>query len=370
MSHRKFALIPACEPGETLVRLGRSLLLRDFAVVVVDDGSKEAYRRTFRAVPPPAIVLSYPENRGKGHALKFGMAYIQEHMAAEDVLVTLDSDGQHTAEDADRVAEAALRRPEALTLGVRTFGPGTPARSRFGNAVTCGVYRLSSGVRVRDTQTGLRAFGAELLPALTSMEGERYEYEMNMLLECPRRGIPIQEIPIQTIYLEHNSGSHFHPVWDSLRIYNRILKFAVSSLAGFVTDYSLYSLLVILLSGMGAASVPISNVAARVVSASVNFSINRRFVFRSGESALKTGGQYFLLAACILAGNTVLLSALTEILGVNKFAAKLVTEITFFTLSFLAQHFWIFRGNSAEEQDSAADDAFPRQRIPRWFHEK
>lgn len=350
--------------------LVRSLLLRGFTVVVVDDGSKETYRPIFQAVSPPAVVLSYPRNRGKGHALKFGMAYVQERAAAEDILVTLDSDGQHTAEDADRVAQAALRRPEALTLGIRAFGPGTPARSRFGNAVTCGVYRLSSGVRVRDTQTGLRAFGAELLPALTGVEGERYEYEMNMLLECPRRGIPIQEIPIQTIYLEHNSGSHFLPVRDSLRIYNRIWKFAASSLAGFVTDYSLYSLLVILLSGMGAASVPISNVAARVVSASVNFAVNRRFVFRSAKSALKTGGQYFLLAACILAGNTVLLSVFTKILGVNKFAAKLVTEITFFTLSFLAQHFWIFRGNSAEKQNSAVGDAFPRQRIPRWFHGK
>lgn len=370
MSHQKFALIPAYEPGETLVPLVRSLLLRGFAVVVVDDGSKEAYRRTFQEVPAPAIVLSYPTNRGKGHALKFGMAYVQERAAADDVLVTLDSDGQHTAEDADRVAEAALRRPEALTLGVRTFGPGTPARSRFGNAVTRGVYRLSSGVCVRDTQTGLRAFGAELLPALASVEGERYEYEMNMLLECPRRGIAIQEIPIQTIYLEHNSGSHFHAVRDSLRIYNRILKFAASSLVGFVTDYSLYSLLVILLSGLGAACVPISNVAARVVSASINFAVNRRFVFRSGESVIKTGGQYFLLAACILAGNTVLLSALTEILDINKFTAKLVTEITFFSLSFLAQHFWIFRGKSAEEQDSAAGNAFRRQSRQEWFYEK
>ncbi|BAK97941.1 hypothetical protein OBV_07430 [Oscillibacter valericigenes Sjm18-20] len=108
---------------------------------------------------------------------------------------------------------------------------------------------------------------------------------------------------------------------------------------GFATDYSLYSLLVVFLSGLGAACVPISNVVARVVSASVNFAVNRRFVFRSGESVLKTGRQYFLLAACILMGNTALLSFLTEILAVDKFAAKLVTEITFFTLSFLAQHF-------------------------------
>lgn len=66
----------------------------------------------------------------------------------------------------------------------------------------------------------------------------------------------------------------------------------------------------------------------------------------------------------------MLLSALTEILGVNKFAAKLVTEITFFTLSFLAQHFWIFCGNSAEKQRFPAGNAFAQQRTQKWFHEK
>jgi len=90
-------------------------------------------------------------------------------------------------------------------------------------------------------------------------------------------------------------------------------------------------------------SVPLSNVSARIVSATVNFTINKKLVFKSDASVIKSAAQYFTLAACILAGNTLLLSWLVGSVGVNKFAAKILTEITFFTLSWLVQKFIIFR---------------------------
>ena len=345
------ALIPAYQPAGTLPELVRQLEERGFSVLVVDDGSGPEYQDIFQEIRAHAAVLSYGENRGKGFALKSGFACLRDHAGTGGVIVTLDADGQHTPADAARVAACAARQPGALTLGVRTFGAGTPARSKFGNTFTRAVYRLSTGCAVSDTQTGLRAFGRELLPWMCGIPGDRYEYEMNVLMACPRRKIAIQEVPIQTIYLDNNRGSHFHTVRDSCRIYGNILKFAASSLTGFVIDYSLYSVLVTVLAGLGSSvCVPLSNVAARVVSASTNFAINRHFVFRSKENVLKTGAQYFALAACILAGNTLLLSVLVNSLGCNKYAAKLLTEVTFFTLSWLAQRFWIFRDRGSEEK--------------------
>ncbi|MGM9662498.1 MAG: GtrA family protein [Oscillospiraceae bacterium] len=338
-----YALIPSYEPDDTLVGLAAALREAGFSVLIVDDGSGEAYRPVFDAAAQHGQLISYMPNQGKGHALKTGLAWLQEHGEADGVIVTLDSDGQHTVADSLRVARRAAEAPGALTLGVRSFGSGTPARSQFGNTVTRWVYRLASGVKVSDTQTGLRAFGMELLPFLLSIEGERYEYEMNMLLDAPKQGVAIQEVGIETIYKDNNKGSHFHTFRDSFRVYQRILKFAASSLTGFVIDYSLYSILVILLAGMGNAAVPISNVSARVVSAACNFAINKRFVFKNHDSVWKTGAQYFLLAACILCLNTLLISWLVNGLHWNRFGAKLLTEVTFFTLSYLAQHFWIFR---------------------------
>lgn len=339
---QRIALIPAYEPTETLAMLARQLLETGFRVVVVDDGSGSAYTPVFHALPAGVRLISYMPNRGKGRALKTAYRELMRE-GARGVVVTLDADGQHTVADAVRVCVRAAETPERLTLGVRAFGAGTPLRSRFGNAVTRAVYRLSTGVCVSDTQTGLRAFGTGLLPVMAEIAGERYEYEMNVLMECPRRGIAIREVPIETVYIDGNRGSHFHVLRDSFLIYRNIFRFAASSLLGFAVDYGLYSLLVTLTAGLGAASVPLSNVAARVVSASVNFTVNKRFVFRSRDSVLRTGAQYFALAACILAGNTLLLSALVNGLGFNRFAAKLVTEVTFFTFSYLAQRFLIFR---------------------------
>ena len=347
MTTQKIALIPAYEPGGALVLLARGLAQAGFSVVVVNDGSNEqVYSAVFGAVGRFADVVNCPQNCGKGHALKLGLQEISSRFPHEGVIVTLDSDGQHTVSDASRVAAEAALHPGDLTLGVRAFGAGTPARSRFGNAVTREVFHLATGGELRDTQTGLRAFGFELVPELLGIAGERYEYEMNVLMEFSRRSVPLREVPIQTIYEDNNSGSHFHTFRDSFRIYGNILKFAASSLTGFAVDYGLFSLLSSLLSPIGALSIPVSNVAARVVSAGTNYTINRRLVFKSKENALKTGLQYFALAACILAGNTVLLSWLVSIVGVNRYAAKLLTEVTFFTLSWLVQRFVIFRAKA------------------------
>lgn len=154
----KIALVPAYQPDEHLLPLLESLRAAGFERVVVDDGGGEAYRAVFAAVPEGTAVLTHEGNRGKGQALKTGLSYIFDRYPPSAVVVTLDADGQHTVDDARRCAEAAEAAPDSLVLGVRTFGRSVPLRSRMGNRLTRLVYRLSSGVRLQDTQTGLRAF--------------------------------------------------------------------------------------------------------------------------------------------------------------------------------------------------------------------
>jgi glycosyltransferase involved in cell wall biosynthesis len=329
---QRIALIPAYEPTETLAVLARQLLETGFRVVVVDDGSGSAYTPVFHALPAGVRLISYMPNCGKGRALKTAYRELMRE-GAQGVVVTLDADGQHTPADAARVAAAAAQYPGTLVLGVRDFGRGTPLRSRLGNRFSSLLYRAAGGEWVRDTQTGLRGFSAGLISFLLRAEGTRYEYEMNVLMQCARRGIPLRQVPIETIYLDGNRSSHFDTVRDSARVVGNVVKFAGSSLTGFAIDYTLYGVLVTVLGGLGTAvSVPVANVAARAVSASANFAINKHFVFKSRASTLRTGLQYAGLAVCILAGNTVLLSALVNGLGANKYAAKLVTEVTFFGL--------------------------------------
>ena len=156
-----------------------------------------------------------------------------------------------------------------------------PLKSRFGNRTTSLVLKLSTGIDLRDTQTGLRAISAKHIKDLLSIAGERYEYEMNMLLELHSAGIPFIEKEIETVYEDQNKGSHFHVFRDSLLIYGFIFKFILSSLISFLVDiaafYLLHRFVFIFLNG--AAQILASTLSARLVS-SFNFNLNRKHVFR------------------------------------------------------------------------------------------
>ncbi len=338
MEQRRIALIPAYEPDNRFPELAKEVSLAGFQLIVVDDGSGSQYAELFQKVKQYAVVLTHSKNCGKGCALKTGLTYIQEHFSDDDTIVTMDSDGQHTVRDAHRLCSYAEKHPDSLVLGSRALKENVPLRSRFGNSVTRFVFRLTTGLSVHDTQTGLRAFGCELVPFLLSISGQRYEYEMNVLLACAKNQIPVDELEIETIYMDNNAGSHFDTVKDSFRVYKEILKFSASSFISFLVDYSLYSLLLILTGNLTA-----SNIGARVVSATVNYTVNRKLVFQSKAGIARSAGQYFLLAAAILAGNTLVLHILSDGLGVNRYLAKLITELLFFTISWLIQHFIIFR---------------------------
>lgn len=346
MQKRKnnIALIPAFEPSNTLVELSKSMSANGFEVIIIDDGSPDAYKPIFKTASEYATVLTHELNRGKGRALKTGLSYVMDHFLAAATIVTLDSDGQHRAEDAIRVCHAASVSDGCLVLGSRSFDGKVPAKSKLGNTATRFVYRITTGVSVHDTQTGLRAFGLKLIPFMLRIEGERYEYEINVLLECTRQAIPIMEINIETIYFENNTGTHFDIVKDSALIYGNILRFAASSFTGFLVDFGIYSLMIFFSQGLGTAvSVPVSNIAARMVSTVVNFSMNKRFVFNNKDSIIKTASQYFALAVCILIGNTIILSFMVEHLNFNLFGSKILAEIIFFTVSWLVQRFVIFK---------------------------
>ena len=87
----------------------------------------------------------------------------------------------------------------------------------------------------------------------------------------------------------------------------------------------------------------ISNVAARTVSSIVNYNINRRFVFKSKNAALKSAIQYFSLVALIIVGNTFLLDIFVTYAKINRYIGKILTEAIFFYISYIVQHFVIFK---------------------------
>lgn len=331
-------LIPSYEPTERLAEVVRGLRRLDahVAILVVDDGSGPAYARHFEdARAAGAEVVGVPVNHGKGAALKLGLRRLATTRPGEDV-VTADSDGQHTPADILRVARATAGRPD-LVLGCRGFTGTVPLPSRFGNAVARGLFRLAAGFSVSDTQTGLRGIPGGLVGWASAIPGDRFEYEQNMLLRCSAAGVRVREEPIETLYFDHNSGTHFRQVRDSARVLWPVLLFAGSSLLAVAVDTAAFVVLHALLGSIGWAIA-----GARLLSAGVNFLVNGTVVFRDQGARLRravTG--YVLLAGVLLAASIVGTTVLAG-LGLPALVAKIATESVLFVASYQIQRRLIF----------------------------
>ena len=210
-------VIPAYKPDESLLDLLRALRERTFIdnLVVVDDGSGPQYESIFAQAAQLCTLKRHAQNRGKGAAIRTGL----EALGGAYNVVTADCDGQHTPSDIEKIARAI---DGALVLGVRRKRE-MPLRSKMGNTLTCLTFALVSHRWISDTQTGLRGIPQSFLEVCRQLEGDRYEYEMHMLLEACRRGLPIREVEIETVYIDNNRGSHFHTLRDGKRIYRLLL---------------------------------------------------------------------------------------------------------------------------------------------------
>ena len=349
-------LIPSLEPDDRLPAYVSQLIERGFTrLVIVDDGSSERYQPIFQSLEalPGVTVLHHEVNRGKGCALKTGYTYIRDHIPEASGVITADSDGQHTVADCWKLAEALTEDKRVLYLGSRDFNlPNIPPKSRFGNKTTSAVFKLLYGQWLPDTQTGLRAFKREDLQFMIDVPGERFEYEMQVLIACARANIKMVPITIETVYENDNAGTHFHPIRDSYRIYKVILgnfiRFMGASIVSFLIDNGVFALMEnIVLAGMGPGREFIATVVARLISAPCNFLMNKNFVFSSkgGKQAFL---RYVILAAGILLISAVGVELLMKLLGFAPALAslvKIVVDTVLYLVSYRVQNKWVFAPN-------------------------
>jgi len=221
---KKIILIPSYEPDNKLVKLVNYLSIEEVDIVVINDGSNETFNNIFKSIENKAHLISYKDNMGKGYALKEGIKYIKDKYKENYLVVTMDSDGQHTIKDAKRLMEYTENNQNVLTIGKRLRDKKIPLRSKIGNGITKFVFFLTTGVKVYDTQSGLRCFTDNLVDFMLDVDGDRFEYEMNVLMMCAKNKIKMKEIVIETIYIDNNSGSHFNKFKDSYLIYKNIFK--------------------------------------------------------------------------------------------------------------------------------------------------
>ena len=219
-SRQKIALIPAFMPDEALINIVDELKSREFSVIIIDDGSGTDYDDIFTQAERYSKVIRQKVNKGKGFALKKGFRYIKAGIKLPYTVVTVDADGQHRINDVVTVFNYAAKYPDDIVIGCRKLKKNDPIKSRIGNNITNFLYKATTRSKLSDTQTGLRAFSDGSIDIAIKAKGNRYEYEINELLDFSNVK-KIREIPIETVYIDNNRATHFRPIKDSAIIYSQ-----------------------------------------------------------------------------------------------------------------------------------------------------
>ena len=358
-------VLPSLDPDEKLHLVIEGLLEYGFTdIILVNDGSKPENLHYFEAeaaAHPDVIHLLHHEvNKGKGAALKNAFNWFLQNRPDGVGIVTVDGDNQHHPADTKACALHMMETGH-LTLGCRDFNQAdVPARSSFGNKTTSAIFKIFVGMTISDTQTGLRAISREDLPFIASIEGDRFEYETNMLLGMKRQGIAYDEVKIRTVYIEENKSSHFHPIRDSWRIYKLILahffRYTLSSIVSFLVDSGMVYLMTVILPLTDPMLGYCSTVIARIVSSVLNFFMNKKLVFKSQVSTGKAMLRYYALAIPQLLAQSLINQALYSLLGITESQPGLRTLIhivvmtVLFIVSFTVQQRWVFAAEKKEKE--------------------
>ena len=349
-------VIPALNPDEKMVKTVKDIKQAGFEnIILVDDGSEIKNRAWFRMCKEEcgAVVIRHVVNFGKGIALKSAYNHILEKCPDIEGAVSCDCDGQHLVKDIVECAKLTCENPDSLVLGCRQFDDKSiPFRSRFGNKFTRVTLMLLAGLKVGDTQTGLRGIPVKLLKEhFATTKGERFEYEMNQLLEARDYHIPIVQFPIETIYIEENKSSHFNPFRDSIRIYKVFIKFMLSSFSSFLIDILIYWLsgyifrLFIpteaVIYGVS-AMILARTVFSRLISSIYNFLINKTKVFKNSSSTPEVAVKYYVLVVIQLLLSALLVNYAFLFIPYST-VRKVIVDTLLFVVSYVIQREWVFK---------------------------
>lgn len=340
-------IIPAYKPHKEIMQDFIERLQNHFKnIVVVDDGSGEKYKEFFKMLEQQKIqVLKHNINLGKGRAIKTAFNFCLNTYPNIKGAITADCDGQHYIKDIIKCAKKLKENPNKLVIGTRNFNEKqVPFKSKYGNKITRTMFSTFVGIKITDTQSGLRAFGIENMKKFLETAGERYEYETNMLIECKEKEIEIVEVPITTVYIKNNELSHFNPIKDSIMIYKLFIKYIISALSSFVLDILIFTLLVKLLPETNSeiiTKIVISTIIARIISSIYNFIINSKIVFKSKNNTSTI--KYFILVVIQMFISAFAVSKIFSIIKINSTIIKIIIDTIIFIINFIIQREWVFK---------------------------
>ncbi|MCQ9640646.1 DUF2062 domain-containing protein [Chryseobacterium sp. WG14] len=208
-------LIPTYNNEKTLKRVIDGVLSYTGSIIIVNDGSTDSTPLILSQYPE-ITVITLPENKGKGNALKTGFRNAKE--SGYHYAITIDSDGQHYPDDIPVFVEALLQEKEdVLLIGNRNMSQdGIPKKSSFGNRFSNFWFWFETGIKLEDTQSGYRLYPLHKIPK--KYFTPKFEFEIEIIVRTAWRHIPVKNVPIKVLYDPAERVSHFRPFRDFTRI--------------------------------------------------------------------------------------------------------------------------------------------------------
>jgi len=328
-------IIPCYNTGQASVDVIARARMHADAVLVIDDGSTDETRQLIGAAAVPCLRLA--ANAGKGAALKAGIEEVlkgRDGILGDvfDYILTIDGDGQHDPVDIPRLVARAKCARADLVVGVRTVR-AMPAKSRIGNSFARLMFFLGTSRYVPDTQSGFRLFSRALaVRLLSAVSWRRYETEAEFLAKAVSLGYTVDTVEISTIYFDRNRGSHFDPLWDSMRVIAVLGHSARASLAVAAADLAAFIVLLPYVSGQLVRA----NLVAGAFAIVLYGALTRGDVFRTkGQFSSWEVIRFGSSGIAKLAATTGLLVLFWQ-LGASPLPAKILAQLTSVLFTFVA----------------------------------
>lgn len=345
-------ILPSYNPDERLCRVISGLVDYGFSdIIVINDGSDEDRLCYFPTQDkfPECTVITHDENMGKGAALKTGFRYFLATRGNRLGVITVDGDNQHAPEDIYAVAKEFSRHSDEIVIGSRDYKlPGVPRSRRSSNSIASFLFRLVLGLRVSDTQSGLRALPKRCLPVFVKIKDNRYGFEVNMFQEIRAYGMKYREFSVNKVCIEKEKASHFNPIVVVYRICSIILRFSLSASVSVIVELILFSFFQTLFADVFEDAVIILSLAlSRAVSSIINFNINKKVVFTSGEDIKQAIPKFYVYTISQMLVSAMLIYIIswmtyTEAVTLRTII-KVCVDTALFPITFRVQREWVFK---------------------------
>lgn len=209
-------LVPTFNNELTLEKVLKDILAYTSNIIVVNDGSTDSTSKILNSQFHTLQLIHFSKNQGKGKALRTGLKLAEK--LGYDYAISIDSDGQHFANDLPKFLLEIKKNGPALLIGDRNMEQeGIPQKSSFGNRFSNFWYYFETGIKLNDTQSGYRLYPIQSLKKLNFFT-TKFEFEIEVIVKAAWAGISVKNIPIQIYYAQEDRVTHFRPFKDFTRI--------------------------------------------------------------------------------------------------------------------------------------------------------